>query len=188
MPKLRITVPLAALVAASAILAAGVGGASAASKGKAPCWKAVLQDEYVPPITGNYQLHCYREAIRHLPEDSLIYGAARQDIINAMNSAVRALQKKGVKVGPHTILPGQKGRGGDRSLQSHKRKKGFLAAIADKIGPGNASSIPLPLLILAGLGLLLVAAAGASFTARWIASRRNGQPQPATSPPTPRRK
>jgi hypothetical protein len=187
MLKLRITLLLTAVLAVGATLA-GAGSAAAANKAKAPCWKAVLQDEYVPPITGNYELHCYKEAIAHLPEDSLIYGAARQDIINAMNAAVRKLRSTGVKVGPHTVLPGQKGGPEGRSLQSHKRKKGFLAAIADKIGPGNASSIPLPLLILAGLGLLLVAAAGASFTARWIASRRNGQPQPATAPPTPRRK
>jgi hypothetical protein len=187
MPKLRLTLPLTAVLAVLVVLAGGTGGAAAASKGKAPCWKAVLQDEYVPPISGNYQLHCYKDAIRHLPQDSLIYGAARQDIINAMNSAVRRLRAKGVKVGPHTVLPGQKGPG-SRTLQGHKRKKGWLAAIADKIGPGNASSIPLPLLILAGLGLLLVAAAGASFTARWIAARRNAPPHPATSPPTPRRK
>lgn len=183
----RITLPLT-LLAALAALVVGTGTAAAASKGGAPCWKAVLQDEYVPPITGNYQLHCYKEAIAQLPGDSLIYGAARQDIINAMNAAVRALESKGVKVGPNTVLKGQSGGRANRSLQSHKRKKGFLAAIADKIGPGNASSIPLPLLILAGLGLLLVAAAGASFTARWIASRRQPRPAPATAPPTPRRK
>jgi hypothetical protein len=187
MPKLRITVLFTVLPAVLAVLAIGAGSAAAASQGNAPCWKAVLNDEYVPPITGNYQLHCYREAIAHLPEDSIIYGAARQDIINAMTDALRKLRASGVKVGPHTVLPGQK-EGKGRTLQSHKRKKGWLAAIADRIGPGNASSIPLPLLILAGLGLLLVAAAGASFTARWIAARRAGHPAPATAPPTPRRK
>lgn len=178
---------LLTLLAVCAFLAAGVSSAGAAStsaSGRTPCWRLVLNDEYDGHIDGRYQLHCYKEAIRHLPEDSVIYGAARNDLIRAMTLAVASLEKKGVKVNNTTVLPAEDS---SRDLQGHKKKKGFLAAIADKIGPGNASSIPLPLLILAGLGLLLVAAAGASFMARWISSRRN-QPRPATSPPTPPRR
>src|SRR5205814_10617960 len=53
---------------------------------------------------------------------------------------------------------------------------------SDKLGPGNATSIPLPLMILAGVALLLVAAAGASDAARKIQARHA---HPATVPPTP---
>ena len=188
MHELRIPLPLVTLLAVCALLATGVSSAGAASKsasGTTPCWRLVLNDEYDGHIDGRYQLHCYKEAIRHLPEDSVIYGAARNDLIRAMTLAVAAEQKKGVKVTNTTVLPAEDN---SRDLQGHKKKKGFLAAIADKIGPGNASSIPLPLLILAGLGLLLVAAAGASFAARWISARRANQPRPATSPPTPPRR
>jgi hypothetical protein len=183
MPKIRICFALAALLTAAALLGIGAGTATAGKT--VPCWKLVQNDEYDGRIDGTYELHCYREAIAKLPQDSVIYGAARKDIIRAMESAITKLTAKGVKVGPHTKLP--PAGGGKRGLSQHKRHKGVIAAIADKIGPGNASSIPLPLLILAGLGLLLVAAAGASYTARWIAARR-AQPAPATSPPTPRRK
>jgi hypothetical protein len=187
MRRLLRPLPLATLLAVCASLAVGVAHANASSKasGTTPCWRLVLNDEYDGHIDGRYQLHCYKDAIRHLPEDSVIYGSARNDIIRAMTLAVASLQKKGVKVTNATVLPPEDG---SRDLQGHKRKKGFLAAIADKIGPGNASSIPLPLLILAGLGLLLVAAAGASFAARWISARRANQTRPATSPPTPPRR
>lgn len=188
MHELRIPLSLVTLLAVCAFLAAGTGNAKAASKaasGRTPCWRLVLNDEYDGHIDGRYQLHCYKEAINHLPGDSLIYGQLKQDITRAMLAAEAKLTSKGVKVNKNTVLPAEDG---SRDLQGHKRKKGLLAAIADKIGPGNASSIPLPLLILAGLGLLLVAAAGASFAARWISSRRGGNPPPATSPPSPRRK
>ncbi|HZC28097.1 MAG TPA: hypothetical protein VE269_00010 [Gaiellaceae bacterium] len=180
------SLPLAALLAVCAALVVGAASAGAARKasGTTPCWRLVLNDEYDGHIDGRYPVHCYKDAISHLPEDSLIYGQLKQDITRAMLNAIGSLKKKGVKVNNNTVLPSEDS---SRDLQSHKKKKGFIAAIADKIGPGNASSIPLPLLILAGLGLLLVAAAGASFAARWLSARRN-QPRPATSPPTPRRK
>ena len=184
----RIQLPLVTLLAVCALLAAATGSASAASKsatGTTPCWRLVLNDEYPDgQINGRYPLHCYKQAIAHLPQDSLIYGQLKQDITRAMLAAEARLTSKGVKVKNSTVLPGEDT---SRDLQGHKKKKGIIAAIADKIGPGNASSIPLPLLILAGLGLLLVAAAGASFAARWISARRN-QPRPATSPPTPPRR
>jgi hypothetical protein len=181
MPRLRISLLLAALLGALAALTIGVGSAAAASKSKTPCWRLVLNDEYDGHIDGTYPVHCYKQAIANLPQDSLIYGQLKQDITQAMLRSIAALQKKGVKVVATTPLPPEEE---SRGLQEHKKKKGFIAVIADKIGPGNASSIPLPLLILAGLGLLLIAAAGASFAARWIAGRRS-QTSPATSPPGP---
>jgi hypothetical protein len=181
MPQVRIPMLVAALLGTLAVLTIGVASATAASKSRTPCWQLVLNDEYDGHIDGTYPVHCYKQAIAHLPEDSLIYGQLKQDITQAMLRSMAALQKKGVKVTSTTPLPPEED---SRGLESHKHKKGILAVIADKIGPGNASSIPLPLLILAGLGLLLVAAAGASFAARWISARRS-PPSPATSPPPP---
>jgi hypothetical protein len=180
MPQLRFPLLLAALLGVAAVLT--VGTASAASKAKAPCWRLLLNDEYDGHIDGTYPVGCYRAAIAHLPQDSLIYGQFKQDITQAMLKATAAMKKRGVKVTSTTpVQPDDASRG---LQQEKKKKKGFFAVIADKIGPGNASSIPLPLLILAGLGLLLIAAAGASFAARWIAGRRS-PPSPATSPPGP---
>jgi hypothetical protein len=179
MPKLRAPLLFAVLAAALGLLVVGVGSAAAAPR--TPCWQLLLNDEYDGHVDGTYPVGCYKAAIAHLPEDSLIYGSTRNDLIRAMTQAIATMKKKGVPVTNATPVPPEDE---SRGLQEHKKKKGFIAVIADKIGPGNASSIPLPLLILAGLGLLLVAAAGASFAARWIAARRS-QPSPATSPPAP---
>jgi len=84
--------------------------------------------------------------------------------------------------GPTSLLPPP---GGGKPQSKHDEN--FFQRLANAIGPGNATSIPLPLLILAGGGLLLVLAAGASYAARRIQARRV-RPQPATAPPTPRRK
>ena len=46
--------------------------------------------------------------------------------------------------------------------------------LAGKVGADDPSSIPLPLLILGGLALLLVAAGAAGLIAKRIQSRRPG--------------
>ena len=118
-----------------------------------------------------------------------VYGDARDTISRALANAISGMRAQGKNVTPNTMIPGQKGGKGDAS-DGKKKKHNVFAWVADKIAPGNATSIPLPLLILAGVGLLLVAAAAASYTARRLQARRAAQPapQPATSPPSPRRK
>ncbi len=49
---------------------------------------------------------------------------------------------------------------------------GFLSDLLAKLGPKNAEAVPLPLLVLAGISLLLLATAGASFLARRMQARR----------------
>src|SRR5207253_3260677 len=75
----------AALIPVLAALAAGVlvalslpAGASAAT----PCWKQVLNDWSNGRAIGAYPLHCYRDAIRNLPEDTRDYSNAG-DVIEA---------------------------------------------------------------------------------------------------------
>ena len=84
MPRLRIPVLIAVLTGALAILTVGVVSASAATKAKTPCWRLVLNDEYDGHIDGTYPVHCYKQAIANLPQDSLIYGQLKQDITAAM--------------------------------------------------------------------------------------------------------
>ena len=45
------------------------------------------------------------------------------------------------------------------------------------LGPSDAASVPLPLLILAGVAFLLLAAAGGSFVNRRLQERRLPPPQ-----------
>lgn len=184
MPKFRIALPLALLGALCALIA-GTGSASAATQSK--CGSELLND-YVADgrIDGTYPVHCYHEALARIPEDLDVYGSARQDLTRAL-LGVTAIKPGGggggnePPVGPNTPVPSQTGD------TKSKKDESFFGRLASKLGPGNASSIPLPLLILAGVGLLLVAAAGASYTARWLQARR-AHPHPATSPPAPRPK
>jgi hypothetical protein len=71
---------------------------------------------------------------------------------------------------------------------------GFFRELLARLGPKNADSIPIPLLVLAGLALLLLGAASASYLARWIQARRAQlapapapASRPATRPATPRK-
>lgn len=50
--------------------------------------------------------------------------------------------------------------------------KGLFNSAANTIGPSNASSVPIPLLVLAGLAFLLLVAAGGSLFARRLQARR----------------
>ncbi|HXH98370.1 MAG TPA: hypothetical protein VNH40_14275, partial [Gaiellaceae bacterium] len=56
--------------------------------------------------------------------------------------------------------------------------KSFVTKLFDSVGPGNATSIPLPLLVLAGLAVLLLLAAVATWLAKRIQARRMA-PAPA---------
>ena len=190
MPKIRLALPLALLGALCALIV-GPGAAGAATQSK--CGSELLND-YVADgrIDGTYPVHCYHEALARIPADLESYGSARQDLTRAL-LGVTAIKPGGggssgggssgtpPPVDPNTMVPSQTG-----ATQS-KKDESLFSQLASKLGPGNASSIPLPLLILAGVGLLLVAAAGASYTARWLQARR-AHPHPATAPPAPRRK
>lgn len=185
MPKIK-SAPLAVLLIALSALVFGTSSAGAAER--TTCAQKLLNDFYDGRIDKTYPVHCYREAIKALPEDVKVYGDARDQISRALANAVSGMHARGKKVTPNTMIPGQGGKGDESN--GKKKKKNVFAWVADKIGPGNATSIPLPLLILAGVGLLLVAAAAASYTAKRLQARRSAQPapQPATSPPSPRRK
>jgi hypothetical protein len=187
MPKFRLALPLALL---GALFALTVAVAPAGAATRSTCAKQLLNDYYDGRIDNTYPVHCYREAIASLPEDVKVYGSARDDITRALLAAFGIHNSGGGSggttpplppgVGPNTEVKGS-------TIPGSKKDESLFGRVASAIGPGNASSIPLPLLVLAGVGLLLVAAAGASYTARWVQARR-AQPHPATSPPTPRRK
>lgn len=155
------------LVAALALLAAGVGTASATT----PCWKQVLND-WVDGngIRGTYPTSCYQEAIRHLPPDIELYSSAEGDLRRAMLLAFHTRDG-----GPgNGFGTGATAAPDDRALQSGARDRnhGILGRAINWLGPSNANSVPTPLLVLAGIALLLLASAAASFVAHRIQARR----------------
>ena len=171
-----IKISVCAGLASIALLSAVAQPARAASAGT-PCWKVLLNDWYDGRIDGSYERHCYNDALKHLPADVSTYSSAHDDILRALQSAIAKERKAGHRVGPNTLIEapsggtktGGGGSGGTDNTQTG-RKQG--TGLADKLNPGSPSSLPVPLLILGGLALLLVAAGGAGLVAKRIQARR----------------
>ena len=190
----RITLGAFAL-ALVALLAAGAAQAAAKKSSGTPCWKLVVNDWFDNGrIDGTYPIPCYTQAIQHIPEDALVYSSAPNDIRRAMLAAIRQDSGGGHGGGGHSGSdisggpggnPNGGGPGGSAGATTHR--SGFLQRAIDSVGPSNASSIPLPLLVLGGIALLLLAAGGTSFLARRIQARRV-QVAPAPAPQPPKRR
>src|SRR5919204_3327363 len=153
----------------TAVAAAGAFGVGTAQASR--CSSALIRDWYVDGrIDQTYPVHCYREALKDIPEDQIVYGTLRDDLTRALQSVIR---NHNGPVGPNTPVPGAGGPGGRKGDGTGGGKRGgFFHWVARAIGPDTAQSIPVPLLVLGGLALALIAAAGVSFFARRWQARR----------------
>ena len=189
--------PLAVAVVALALLAAGVGPAAATPaaslQATSNCWQQVINDwldnNQVDRI---YAIPCYTQAIQHLSQypDVAGYSSAEDDIRRALQAAFRLDRGgggPGLGGGAGPSGGGAGPSGGGSGPSSSGKGGGFFNALGDRLGPGNAQSIPLPLIVLAGLALLLLLAAGATWFARRLQARRV-TPAPATAPSAPKRR
>ena len=184
---------LATIAGALAFLAAGVGEAAAApaasQQATNKCWLDVINDwadnNQVDKI---YAIPCYTQAIQHLSAypDIAGYSSAADDIHRAMLAVIHEEGRGGPPSigggGGGPTPPSLGGGGGGTSLPSSGHRS-LLQSLTDRLSPGNAQSIPLPLIVLAGLAVLLLLAAAATWFARRVQSRRV---TPATAP-APRR-
>jgi len=196
--RLPILLALTALVAAVGVLA----GPSPATAAK-PCWVQLVNDWYDGRIDKTYPVSCYRAAIKNLPEDVRSYSEAREDIERALLAAIRQNEQAGGDdlgpgdpVPPEPREPGETatetgGPGGDAEDEGEAAPPGSGGdpdeggGILEPFKPANADSVPIPLLVLAGLALLLLAAAAAGFVARRIQARRM---RVSALPPGPERR
>ena len=166
------------------VVAAGVAAPDAAAA--KPCWRQLINDWYDGRIDKSYPINCYRQAIKNLPPDVETYSSAQEDFQRALSAAIR---QNGGRA-PTTVPPSDEGRSVDPSedpgetdttsdlpptdpdgndpTPSPEDEKGVL----DAFEPANADSIPVPLLVLAGVAMLLLAAAAAGFIARRVQERR----------------
>ena len=186
-----VRVLLATIAGALVFLVAGVGGAAAAPaaslQATSQCWKDVVNDwlRHQPNLTGTYAIPCYTQAIQHLSQypDVAGYSSATDDIQRALLAVIHQEGRDGPPSsgGGNSPSPTSLGGGGPPG-GGHKS---LWTSLIDRLAPGNAQSIPLPLIVLAGLALLLLHAAAAT----WFASRmQTRRVTPATaSSPTPRR-
>jgi hypothetical protein len=165
---------LCAALACAALLGALAQPAPAAAAGT-PCWKKLLNDWYDGRIDGSYQRHCYNDALKHLPADVSTYSSAHDDIQRALQTALAKQRAAGKTVGPNTMIKPAGGTNGTTTtgtstLPGRDPDKG--GGLAGQVSSGSPSSLPVPLLVLGGLALLLVAAGGAGLVAKRIQARR----------------
>ncbi len=145
----------------------------------APCWKKLINDWYDNGrIDRVYALHCYRDALDHLPEDVETYSSLGEDIERALAAAMRGRGAGNTPPGappPSGVAGGRSGPVVEDDPAEPNRARpndGLFKQALDKVGPDNADSVPLPLLILGGLALLLVAAGAAGLIAKKVQARR----------------
>jgi hypothetical protein len=173
---------LAVLAGAAALLASLTAGTAVAAKRDAvPCWKRLLNDWYDGSIDNVYAIPCYAEAIKHLPPETEIYGSAKEDILAARQAAINNQPAPPEQNGGSTTTGASQTPPGTTPTTTTtetengtttpkavvvvvptqttppKKKGGISGALAD-ITPGDPQAFPLPLLILGGLAILLVAA------------------------------
>lgn len=158
---------------------AGLGlalGVAAPASAATPCSQQLINDWFDGHIDHTYPIACYTQAIQHLPRDVEMYSGAKDDIHRAMLAALR--QKNG---GPPTSQPGSANRRPEGNLPTTSNpeghSKGLITKSIEWLGPSDAASVPLPLLVLAGVAFLLLAAAGGSLVNRRLQERRV-QPPP----------
>ncbi len=187
------TVLLVLVAAAGAMLLAGTAAA------KEPCWKTLIDDWYDGRIDNVYPVPCYRAALEHMPEDVAQYSTLGDDINRALQAAIAAESSGGGSNGNSSgnssgdSTSGVKGETSSNSstdtstfyggptaeregavLASDGRDPGggAVGQALDSLGPGDADSVPVPLLVLAALSILLLTLGAAGFVARRVQTRR----------------
>jgi hypothetical protein len=158
------------VVLASAFVALSVTGTAAAAT---PCGKKVLADWFDNGrIDHLYPLHCYEEAIDAIPPDLRDYADAADVISRALQSALRG---KLDPVGGPDPSPGNDGSGGNSPGPSGpggsvgdrgSSGSGTTPEAAPSVDTSGPSSVPVPLLVLGGLSLALLAAGGLGYLSR----------------------
>jgi hypothetical protein len=178
------------LIARSALVAVALVAAFAhpvPAAAATPCWKALLNDWYDGRIDKTYAVHCYNDALKHLPADVQTYSSAHDDIQRALQSAIAKERKAGHKVTQNSIVPPSSGpasgggtgtgttpgpTGPSPTTGGGRRSGKGLSHLANKLNPASASSLPIPLLVLGALAILLVAAGAAGVVVKQIQARK----------------
>lgn len=177
-PILRRALPLAVALATLLVLATPAAAAKS-------CGRAVIDDWYEDGrVDGTYALHCYDDAIDALPRDVRDYSSAKEDIQRALQARMRGEDAPPTRTDPTPEDP-TSSEDPDTPVSSDDPDDpadttstppgsggGGTPEAAPPIDTESASSVPIPLLILAGLALLLVAGGSAGYLIRRYQSRR----------------
>ena len=169
---------LRTFVALLALAVSGFAALSTASPAGAAteCGKKVLADWFDNGrIDRLYPLNCYEEAIDAIPDDLRDYADAEDVITRALQAALRGdLAPGGADPTPNDDDPsnpgsdGGNGSGGNDSGGGGDDSGGNPQAAPD-VDTSGPSSVPIPLLVLGGMSIALLAAGGLGYLSR----RRN---------------
>jgi hypothetical protein len=169
----------AALLFLAAAFALPASAPAAAASSPAPCWQKLMNQWYSGEIKTIFPLNCYHEAIKHLPTDIQVYSSARDDITRALQAAIA--YDAAAKAASQTTTTAQTTTSSTPPpttttkhlvvpvIKTHGPGSGGAAAIPlalNSASPGGTTSFPLPLIILGGLAILLVAAGGVGLFVR----------------------
>ena len=141
------------------------------------CAEKVIDDWY-----GNgrvdqiFPKHCYLEAIRSLPVDVKDYSNAEDDIRRALAYAAQGKPDPGPAGGPAPTGTTSEDPSDTTPTTPDTLGPNGQTNAAGEVDTSGPSSLPIPLLILGGLALLLLAAGGAGYLSRRAQARRNGGP------------
>ena len=181
----QLAAPIRLLGISLALLGVVALSTPVAASAAQPCWKDVLDDWYPDGrIDGSYSQACYRAADKNLPQDLSYYSDLPNEIQRARLRDIRDAREEGGDqrfpqnvggAGPVDERDDEGGGGGNSG-------DGAIGEALDQLGPSSADSAPIPLLILAGLALLLVAAGGAGVLTRRVQARRGLVGGPPTDP------
>ncbi len=143
---------------------------------KVPCRNQVFNDwEHDGQIASTYPLACYRDALSHVPTTEKIYTSLEDDIRAALQAAIA--RQHGQKVAPeigHKFTTTSTATGPVLVDQQpmHDAQVDPATSVGPKAsGPVAATSssgggIPLPLLVLGGVALVLVASGAVGMAVR----------------------
>lgn len=167
---------------AAVVLLAFTAGPAAAAKS---CGEKVIDDWYADGrVDGTYPPHCYDDAIESVPPDVRDYSSAVEDIQRALQARLRGDDPPPAQSDPTPGDDGPTGTGetGTTSTKTDTTAKPRTPDEGPEAAPpaddASADSVPVPLLVLAGLALLLIAAGSAGYVTRRLQARRLPPPRP----------
>ncbi|MCP9484425.1 MAG: hypothetical protein MSC30_01060 [Gaiellaceae bacterium MAG52_C11] len=181
----RHAVQAAALIALVLLALLAVGPAAAAES----CGKKVVDDWYADGrVDGTYPPHCYDDAIEILPRDIKEYSSAPDDIERALQNRLndKPAPPATTDPSPSDETPVPTTPPTSTSPRTTPDDEGEDVPPGDSTPSGGPSSpesgppldtadadaVPIPLLVLGGLALLLVAAGSAGYVTRRLQARR----------------
>ena len=124
------------------------------------CGTAVLKDWTDGKLDRAYPVKCYHDALEAMPEDMRSYTTASDDIQRALLARVRAGRTH------HGALRGRAARKVTVAPRTTAREALSAAGVTTR-----ATGIPLPLMVIAAVGLVLLLAGSAGLLSRRLRAR-----------------